>query len=192
MLQGGTASFEITVTNTGNIDLQNVVVSDPTAPACDNTIANLAIGETVTYTCNFSNVTASFTNVATLSASTPGGVSVSAVDESEVIMIPDSDGDGIGDPDDNCPEIPNANQADQDGDGVGDICDNCIAEANPVQSDCDGDGIGDSCDTDYQEPMLTIESNVKGIMFVDEDNKCWIMRVASGGVLSLVQVDCPN
>lgn len=37
--------------------------------------------------------------------------------------IIDSDGDGIVDDEDNCPEIENADQADADGDGSGDVCD---------------------------------------------------------------------
>ncbi|MCB9546994.1 MAG: trypsin-like serine protease [Myxococcales bacterium] len=36
---------------------------------------------------------------------------------------PDTDGDGRRDPYDNCPDIPNANQADLDRDGLGDVCD---------------------------------------------------------------------
>jgi hypothetical protein len=35
----------------------------------------------------------------------------------------DEDGDGIPDTLDNCPHIPNVDQADRDGDGVGDVCD---------------------------------------------------------------------
>jgi hypothetical protein len=35
----------------------------------------------------------------------------------------DSDGDGISDNDDNCPDVPNVDQADVDGDGIGDVCD---------------------------------------------------------------------
>jgi len=35
----------------------------------------------------------------------------------------DSDSDGVLDPSDNCPDTPNANQADCDGDGIGDACD---------------------------------------------------------------------
>jgi len=35
----------------------------------------------------------------------------------------DEDGDGIDDACDNCPHLPNADQADGDGDGVGDVCD---------------------------------------------------------------------
>ncbi|HSH00630.1 MAG TPA: thrombospondin type 3 repeat-containing protein, partial [candidate division Zixibacteria bacterium] len=44
---------------------------------------------------------------------------------------PDTDGDGVADVCDNCPAIPNPNQADWDDNGVGDICD---------VSDFDGDG----------------------------------------------------
>jgi Thrombospondin type 3 repeat len=35
---------------------------------------------------------------------------------------PDSDGDGVADANDNCPDDPNPGQADADGDGVGDAC----------------------------------------------------------------------
>ena len=35
---------------------------------------------------------------------------------------PDTDGDGIADSQDNCPEIPNRGQDDSDGDGRGDLC----------------------------------------------------------------------
>ena len=41
-----------------------------------------------------------------------------------VECLADSDGDGIEDSIDNCPDIPNADQADSDGDGLGDACDN--------------------------------------------------------------------
>lgn len=59
---------------------------------------------------------------------------------------PDSDGDGVPDVTDNCPNDPNPGQEDADGDGRGDVCDNCPNIANPGQEDADGDGVGDTCD----------------------------------------------
>jgi len=60
----------------------------------------------------------------------------------------DYDDDGIEDPYDNCPFVPNRDQADDDGDDVGTGCDNCPNNSNPGQEDLDGDGTGDVCDGD--------------------------------------------
>lgn len=59
---------------------------------------------------------------------------------------PDTDGDGLKDPDDSC--------TDSDGDGYGDpfissntcATDNCALAPNPAQEDRDADGRGDACD----------------------------------------------
>ncbi|MCP4710705.1 MAG: hypothetical protein GY869_18935, partial [Planctomycetes bacterium] len=58
----------------------------------------------------------------------------------------DSDGDGVANICDNCPDAVNLNQADCDGDGIGNACDNCPDDANPLQEDSDGDNVGDVCD----------------------------------------------
>ncbi len=75
----------------------------------------------------------------------------------------DSDGDGIADAADNCPNISNPDQADvsptngigdacdlviidSDGDGIEDPQDNCPQTPNVDQRDSDQDGIGDVCD----------------------------------------------
>ncbi len=87
----------------------------------------------------------------------------------ETGVVADSDGDGVADDIDNCPDVPNPDQLDADGDGIGDACDectdtdgdgfgdpgyaantcpddNCPDIANPDQADADADGIGDVCD----------------------------------------------
>jgi hypothetical protein len=43
--------------------------------------------------------------------------------EPDARFIPDEDGDGISDADDNCPQVANADQGDGDADGLGDVCD---------------------------------------------------------------------
>jgi len=58
----------------------------------------------------------------------------------------DSDGDGIANSVDNCPDVKNSNQSDVDHDGIGDACDNCPNKANADQSDADSDHLGDACD----------------------------------------------
>jgi hypothetical protein len=75
--------------------------------------------------------------------------------------VPDTDGDGILDDTDNCPDVFNPDQIDTDGDGAGNACDtdddndgvldgsdNCPLQPNPDQTDTDGDGVGNVCDTD--------------------------------------------
>ena len=72
----------------------------------------------------------------------------------------DTDGDGIDDSVDNCPNVPNPDQSDINHNGIGDACDpdmdgdgvlnakdNCPKVYNPDQKDSDGDGIGDACDS---------------------------------------------
>lgn len=39
-------------------------------------------------------------------------------------------------------------ETDSDGDGVIDDCDNCPDDSNPLQEDADVDGIGDACETE--------------------------------------------
>lgn len=77
-----------------------------------------------------------------------GGDQVDAAPVDAGIDAPstDRDGDGVSNPDDNCPDAANADQHDEDTDGVGDVCDLCPAMADPLQANSDGDGLGDVCD----------------------------------------------
>jgi len=99
-----------------------------------------------------------------------------------LLRAPDTDGDGVADAVDNCPDDANADQTDTDGDGIGDACDptptgdadedgiddaedNCPNVANPDQTDTDGDGIGDACD-----PTPTGDADEDGID--DAEDNC--------------------
>ena len=88
-----------------------------------------------------------------------------------VVEIPDSDGDGLNDAIDNCPDTPNPDQAnsdnaedggdacdsDDDNDGVpDDNPDNCRTVPNSDQTDSNGDGCGDACTINGCDPPLSI------------------------------------
>jgi len=72
-------------------------------------------------------------------------------------LVADSDGDGVDDATDACPNDPykwvspgqcgcGVVDTDSDHDGVADCLDNCVNVANPTQTDANGNGIGDACD----------------------------------------------
>ena len=54
------------------------------------------------------------------------------------VPCPDTDGDTIPDGVDNCPTVPNPDQADGDSDGAGDVCDNCPGTAPSETPDVNG------------------------------------------------------
>jgi uncharacterized repeat protein (TIGR01451 family) len=90
VVQGQSASFTITVTNTGNVPLTNIVVADQLAPDCAKSIASLAIAEVQTFNCTLTNVQSSFTNIATVTA-TYGQTNVNDQDSADVVVavLPD-------------------------------------------------------------------------------------------------------
>lgn len=67
----------------------------------------------------------------------------------DTVSIPllDTDNDGVPDDTDNCPAVPNSDQAAvRDTDAFGDACDLCPEIATTYNHDEDGDHIGDECD----------------------------------------------
>ncbi|GAB4296591.1 MAG: hypothetical protein Kow0090_11720 [Myxococcota bacterium] len=86
----------------------------------------------------------------------PCGTGLWFVCETELVCLgPDSDGDGIADVCDNCPNDPNPDQTDTDGDGAGNPCDceptegdifpGAPENCDDIDSDCDGSFL-DGCD----------------------------------------------
>ena len=81
---GTAASFTILVTNTGDVTLTNVGVTDALAPNCNQTSAGIAAlgsmapGASVSYNCSLSGATGSFTNLAVTTATPPAGPAVTA------------------------------------------------------------------------------------------------------------------
>jgi uncharacterized repeat protein (TIGR01451 family) len=80
---GSDVPFEIVVTNTGDEDLENVVVTDILVPGCGRIIGDLAAGASVSYTCTAPNVTEGFVNEACVTGER-NGVTLEDCDPSNV------------------------------------------------------------------------------------------------------------
>jgi len=90
ILSGGTATFHIIVTNTGNLTLYNVAATDALTPDCDRIDPNLGTilpGESVEYDCTVTNVTLAFTNIAQVTADAPNEDRVTDEDPSTVTIL---------------------------------------------------------------------------------------------------------
>ncbi len=89
LTENDTATWTITVTNTGDEDLTDVTVTDAQAPGCDRLLGDLAIGESTSYTCTRSGIEAGFTNVAVVTGEDPNGIVVTDQDDAVVeIQLP--------------------------------------------------------------------------------------------------------
>ena len=122
------------------------------------------------------------------------GSSLVSTASNTVIPMRDSDGDGVFDVNDNCPNTVNADQIDTDHDGVGDVCDvlpndamewrdsdgdgvgdnldNCVTVQNADQADADNDAIGDACDkapgtANYGSVIDAPHNETRGVKCVD-------------------------
>ncbi|HZP43179.1 MAG TPA: thrombospondin type 3 repeat-containing protein [Candidatus Binatia bacterium] len=102
-------------------------------------------------------------------------------DVCETQVVADTDGDGVPDEIDDCPNAANPDQADADHDGVGDACDapdgdgdgmpdaidNCPAAFNPDQADANHNGVGDAC-----EQAVAPAADVDGDSVADAHDNC--------------------
>ena len=86
VLSGDTVTFDILVTNTGDVDLSAVTVTDALAPNCDNVIGDLAAGASTSYQCTLV-VDADLTNVAAVTGTPPVGPDVTDSDPADVDVI---------------------------------------------------------------------------------------------------------
>ena len=87
IVRGSSATFTIAVTNTGDVTLTNVTVSDAEAPDCDRTFAELQAGDHQSYVCAVTGVTDDFVNTATVTGTPPAGADVMYSDTASVDVI---------------------------------------------------------------------------------------------------------
>jgi hypothetical protein len=136
-----------------------------------------------------------------------------------ITVLMDIDGDGVFDDVDNCPQIPNPNQADCNNNGIGDACDdpdqdcdgvydgvdNCLSVFNPFQIDQNQNGIGDACEVfpktginttnpktelHLSNGSLYIDNPEKGIVLKDNLGNCHIIKIVNGAI-SVTPITCP-
>ena len=81
---GSSVAFTIAVTNTGDVVLTNVTVSDRLAPDCETNLGSLDAGASSSYNCTVTSVTAGFTNSATVTGTPPVGAEVTDTDTARV------------------------------------------------------------------------------------------------------------
>lgn len=88
ILAGQTAVFDINVTNSGNVALLDVAVTDPMAPAtCARVLGKLGVAESESYTCEVTGQTSTFTNTAQVTAVDSVGVKVNDSDSATVTVV---------------------------------------------------------------------------------------------------------
>jgi hypothetical protein len=147
----GSVTYSITVTGSGGGHTKLFTVSLPsgTTASFDPDYLESPWPATSTLTISYDGTTPAGTYTVCIGESPSGKPPANHQTEpcpNLIIGCTDTDGDGVCDDDDNCPNVANPNQENQDEDDLGDACDNCPSVSNPGQEDGDSDGIGDACD----------------------------------------------
>jgi hypothetical protein len=87
--KGAPASWTIVVTNTGDVKLHDVTVTDPKAPKCNRKFPMIfAPGDAHTYTCSRPNTQRNYTNVANVVGTSPDDKKVTDSDSAVVKVAP--------------------------------------------------------------------------------------------------------
>ena len=86
VVEGNTVTFSIAITNTGDVALQDVSVTDALVTDCSHAVGSLNAGQSASYTCSLANVTDDFVNGATVTSTGPLGATPTASDTASVIV----------------------------------------------------------------------------------------------------------
>ncbi|MFT4533453.1 MAG: hypothetical protein ACJA1A_001131 [Saprospiraceae bacterium] len=85
---------------------------------------------------------------------------------------------------------------DIDGDGVNDPQDNCVNTINPNQADYDNDGIGDLCDTPENKVIIDqgvlYQDDAEGILLKGRNGACYLIYIDENGQLITEERPCPD
>ncbi|MCK4658282.1 MAG: hypothetical protein KAV82_02065, partial [Phycisphaerae bacterium] len=105
----------------------------------------------------------------------------------------DSDGDGINDDEDNCPDHPNPGQEDGDGDGVGDVCDPCNGcwIDDVCSSNGDPNPANDCQYCDVSQSLTSWSNKINGSL-CDDNNACTENDECTDNVCNGTEVDCDD
>lgn len=191
IVEGQSATINYTVQATGGTcdaaDGSAVTVEVKTVPEVSVTPATLTFT-----TCSSSqsvvfhpDAPGSF-SIPAVAASDRAGTYNTAATAFNLIVKADSDGDGVADAEDNCPDTANADQADSDGDGAGDACDSAPPVNNApvvVEAAADAAGIeGDELQASgrFADPdgdPLTLSADNGGGEFTDNGDGSWSWRL---------------